>query len=147
MAQLKRTRSSAEVRLIVLSIVLAALGVAEYSSHPDASVLTQLRNLTEPQPVQELEGALARTTSIAQPLTETKKQEAIAPPAGWKAVTTASGATVYQAPQAITASAEAGSTVASADNDVFSVDSLDGTRQPYLTELKSNDLLKHEVAP
>jgi hypothetical protein len=151
MAQLKRTRSSVEVRLTYIGLlaVLAVLGLVDYSntSKTDAPLLTQLRNLTEPQPVQELEGALARTTTIAQPLTETKKQEAIAPPAGWKAVTTASGATVYQAPQAITASAEAGSTVASADNDVFSVDSLDGTRQPYLTELKSSDLLKNEVAP
>ena len=150
MAQLKRTRNI-EVRLTYAGflLALALLGLIDYSNTTKTSVpfLTQLRNLTEPQPVQELEGALARTTTIAQPLTETKKQEAIAPPAGWKTVTTASGATVYQAPQAITASAETVSTTDAASNDAFSVDSLDGTRQPYLTEVQSADLLKHQVAP
>jgi hypothetical protein len=148
MAQLKRTKTSADLWLLYIGFLtaLASLALIDYSnsSKTGVSLLTQLRTLTEPQPVQELEGALAQTATIAQPIAQVQaKQPAIAPPAGWKAVTLDTGATVYQAPTAITADASS----TAADQDVFSVDSLDGTRQPYLTELQSNDLMKHKVAP
>ena len=154
MAQLKRARTSVEVRLTYIGFLaaLVSLVLIDYSNTDKTGVpfLTQLRNLAEPQPVQELEGALARTATIAEPLAQAKtKHDTIAPPAGWQAVTTASGATVYQAPatEAIATNAEAGNAAGSNDSDVFAVDSLDGTRQPYLTELQPSDLLKHQVAP
>jgi hypothetical protein len=152
MAQLKRTKTSADLWLLYIGFLtaLASLALIDYSntSRTGVSLLTQLRTLTEPQPVQELEGALAQSATIAKPIAQGEtKQPAIAPPSGWRTVTLESGATVYQAPTAITANAATGSTVDSANEDVFSVDALDGTRQPYLTELQPTDLLKHEVAP
>lgn len=152
MAHLKRTKTPADIWLLYIGFVAALISLILIDqsrfSKSGVSWLTQLRNLVQPQPVAQVEGAFNQTATVAQSIAQAEaRQAAIAPPAGWQAVKLASGVTVYQAPEAITVASATGATVDSENKSIFFVDPLDGTRQPYLTEVEAADLLKTEIAP
>ncbi|MBD3882033.1 hypothetical protein IFO70_09715 [Phormidium tenue FACHB-886] len=148
MANLKRTKTPADIWLLYTGFVVAlvSLVLIDHSNNSKSSLLAQLRQLTQPQPITEVEGAFNQTTTLATSIAGSQaEQQPIAPPAGWQAVTLASGATVYQAPEAITA--QVGSTPESENRSAFYIDPLDGTREPYLTEVQAANLLKRQIAP